>query len=98
VRSGTDLAGRRVLLTGASRGVGRAVARRLVAAGADVLGTARDEQLPDEVAREVTDGPGSFVPVVADLTNPATPPLRRGWPRSSTSSGARSTSCSATPG
>ncbi|MBB3676904.1 SDR family NAD(P)-dependent oxidoreductase [Modestobacter versicolor] len=69
----TDLTGRRVLLTGASRGVGRAVARRLVAAGADVLGTARDEQLLDELARELTGGPGTFVPVVADLTDPATP-------------------------
>jgi NAD(P)-dependent dehydrogenase (short-subunit alcohol dehydrogenase family) len=69
----TDLTGRRVLLTGASRGVGRAVARRLVRSGADVIGTARDEQLLDEVARAATDGPGSFVPVVADLTDPATP-------------------------
>ena len=67
-----DLTGRRVLLTGASRGVGRAVARRLVAAGADVLGTGRDEQLLDGLAREVT-GPGSFVPVTAELTDPATP-------------------------
>jgi len=68
-----DLAGRRVLLTGASRGVGAAVARRLVAAGADVLGTARDEGLLDELARELTGGPGSFAPVVADLTDPAAP-------------------------
>jgi NAD(P)-dependent dehydrogenase (short-subunit alcohol dehydrogenase family) len=71
--TGADLTGRRVLLTGASRGVGRAVARRLVRAGADVIGTARDEQLLDEVARAATDGPGSFVPAVADLTDPATP-------------------------
>jgi NAD(P)-dependent dehydrogenase (short-subunit alcohol dehydrogenase family) len=71
--SPADLTGRRVLLTGASRGVGRAVARRLVRAGADVVGTARDEQLLDEVARAATGGPGSFVPVVADLTDPATP-------------------------
>ena len=69
-----DLTGRRVLLTGASRGVGRAVARRLVAAGADVLGTARDAALLDEVAAEVS-GAGTFTPVVADLTDPSTPAL-----------------------
>ena len=67
-----DLTGRRVLLTGASRGVGRAVARRLVAAGADVLGTGRDAALLDEVAAEVT-GPGTFAAVAADLTDPGTP-------------------------
>ena len=69
----SDLAGRRVLLTGASRGVGRAVARRLVAAGADVLGTGRHQRLLDELAGELTGGPGSFGPVVAELTDPATP-------------------------
>jgi len=71
--SSTELTGRRLLLTGASRGVGRAVARRLVAAGADVIGTGRDERLLDGLARELTAGPGSFVPVVAELTDPATP-------------------------
>ena len=68
-----DLTGRRVLLTGASRGVGRAVARRLVAAGADVLGTGRDERLLDELAAELTRGPGAFAPVAVELTDPATP-------------------------
>ncbi|MFO0997793.1 MAG: SDR family oxidoreductase [Alphaproteobacteria bacterium] len=33
------LAGRRAVVTGATRGIGRAIAARLVAAGADVLGT-----------------------------------------------------------
>ena len=73
--STTDLARRRVLLTGASRGVGRAVARRLVAAGADVVGVGRDDQALDELARSLTSGPGSFVPVAVDLTDPATPAL-----------------------
>ena len=68
-----DLAGRRVLLTGASRGVGAAVARRLVGAGADVLGTARDAALLDQLAGELTGGAGTFTPMVADLTHPDTP-------------------------
>ncbi|MGY1858219.1 SDR family NAD(P)-dependent oxidoreductase [Modestobacter sp. SYSU DS0290] len=70
---GTSLAGRRVLLTGASRGVGRAIARRLVAEGADVLGTARDAAALDALTGELTGGPGSFTAVVAELTDEATP-------------------------
>ncbi|MGY5882523.1 SDR family NAD(P)-dependent oxidoreductase [Modestobacter lacusdianchii] len=68
-----DLAGRRVLLTGASRGVGAAVARQLVAAGADVLGTARDAAALDALAAELADAPGSFTSLVAELTDEATP-------------------------
>ena len=64
-----DLAGRRVLLTGASRGVGAAVARRLVAAGADVIGTARDAAALDRLAAELADGPGSSTAVLAELTD-----------------------------
>ncbi|WP_336033568.1 SDR family NAD(P)-dependent oxidoreductase [Geodermatophilus sp. FMUSA9-8] len=75
--AGRDLTGRRVLVTGASRGVGRAVVGALVAAGADVLGTARDAGRLDALAAEVT-GPGRFEPVVADLTDPAAPALLAG--------------------
>lgn len=44
-----ELAGRRVVLTGGSRGIGAGIARRLLAAGADVLTTARTapDTLPD---------------------------------------------------
>ena len=69
------LAGRRVLLTGASRGVGRATARRLVAEGADVIGTARSGDLLASLAEELADGPGAFTPVVAELTDPDAPKL-----------------------
>lgn len=40
-----SLKGRRVLLTGASRGVGFASARALLEEGAEVLGIARDPEI-----------------------------------------------------
>jgi len=41
-----ELAGKRALVTGGSRGIGAAVARRLLAAGAEVLTTARSDASP----------------------------------------------------
>lgn len=57
--AGDDLAGRRALVTGASRGTGAAIAARLRAAGADVLGAARSRP---------TDWPDPDRFVEADLT------------------------------
>lgn len=49
-----DLRGRTALVTGASRGLGAATARRLARCGADVVVTHRDnEQLAEQVADEV---------------------------------------------
>lgn len=53
------------VVTGASRGFGRAIAAALVAAGTGVVGVARDEQ----ALRAVRDDLGeSFTPVAADAT------------------------------
>ncbi|AKU17303.1 SDR family NAD(P)-dependent oxidoreductase [Luteipulveratus mongoliensis] len=48
-----DLAGRRVLITGAARGIGAALARRLHAAGAEVAILGLEPELLQEVAAEV---------------------------------------------
>lgn len=48
-----SLAGRTVLVTGASRGIGRAVAKGMAVAGADVIVVARKTAALDEVRSEV---------------------------------------------
>jgi 3-oxoacyl-[acyl-carrier protein] reductase len=49
----TELAGKVALVTGASRGIGRAVALELAAAGCDIMLTARDRDALAAVAAEV---------------------------------------------
>jgi 3-oxoacyl-[acyl-carrier protein] reductase len=69
------LSGRACVVTGASRGIGRATARRLCAEGADVLLVARgEEQLieaADECAAAGETGGGRAESLVADVADPA---------------------------
>ncbi|MGJ3507789.1 SDR family oxidoreductase [Enemella sp. A6] len=60
------LAGKAVIITGASSGVGLATARMLVAEGAHVVGCARDANRLADVAEELH-GPGSFTGVAGDV-------------------------------
>ena len=63
------LVGTTAIVTGASRGFGRAIATALSAAGAGVVGVARTGALLDEVRSELGD---TFTGVVADAADPAT--------------------------
>lgn len=56
------------VVTGASRGFGRAIATALVTAGTDVVGVARGEQGLQAVRTALGE---RFVPVIADATDPA---------------------------
>ena len=49
----SELAGKVALVTGASRGIGRAIALELAAAGCDIMATARDRTALEGVAAEV---------------------------------------------
>ena len=66
----TDLDGQAALVTGASSGIGRAIAATLANAGADVVLVARRADELDIVAAEIVSRGGRGVPVVADLSDP----------------------------
>jgi short-subunit dehydrogenase len=65
------VAGRRILITGASAGIGRACALLLADLGAPVALLARREQQLTAVADEITDAGGVAEVVVCDLSDPA---------------------------
>lgn len=75
-----NLSGTTAVVTGASRGFGRAIAVALAARGAHVVGVARDEVLLKEVSNDLG---ARFTPEVADITEPsiATRLLSRYRPR-----------------
>jgi NAD(P)-dependent dehydrogenase (short-subunit alcohol dehydrogenase family) len=62
------MTGRRVVVTGASRGIGLAIAERFVAAGDHVTALSRNAEGLDRLARE-TKGPGSLVAPLCDVTD-----------------------------
>ncbi len=73
VLSGWNLAGKRVLVTGVSAGLGVETARALAAHGAQVVGAARDlrkaESATDEVRKDAAASSGSFELIALDLAS-----------------------------
>lgn len=67
-----SLHGRGAVVTGAARGIGAAVARRLVEAGAAVVLADRDIELANVVANALEqEGPGTAVALAADVNDSA---------------------------
>jgi 3-oxoacyl-[acyl-carrier protein] reductase len=59
---------RRAVVTGASRGIGRAIASALAAEGADVVAAARNAQKLKELAASVAEGTGTITAHAADMS------------------------------
>jgi 2-deoxy-D-gluconate 3-dehydrogenase len=70
--SAFDLTGRLAAVTGARRGIGRAMAQSLAEAGADIIGvSANMETTGSQVEADVTAAGRSFEAIRADLADPA---------------------------
>ena len=65
----TNMHGTTAIVTGASRGFGRAIATALARSGAHVVGVARDQAGLDKVQADIGD---AFTPVPADAADPVT--------------------------
>ena len=66
-----DIRGSRILVTGASRGIGAAIAADLAGQGAEVLAVARSEDKLEELAHADADTGGAIRPTPCDLTDAA---------------------------
>jgi NAD(P)-dependent dehydrogenase (short-subunit alcohol dehydrogenase family) len=65
-----DLTGRNVLVTGASRGIGRAIAIDMAGHGATVMCTGRDRATLDGTVSEIVTAGGSAQSLTCDLSHP----------------------------
>ncbi len=61
------LDGKTVVVTGASRGIGRVIATTLAGAGADIIGVARSKDRLSELSAEITSLGRNFLGLPADL-------------------------------
>jgi len=77
----TGLEGKRALVTGASRGIGRAIALDLAAAGCDVAGAARSGDALATLGAEIEAAGRGFLPVELDVAAPGAIPgaIERAW-------------------
>ncbi|MEQ1884945.1 MAG: SDR family NAD(P)-dependent oxidoreductase [Bryobacteraceae bacterium] len=73
--SARPLAGKTAIVTGASKGIGRAIAQRLARDGANVVITARDQAALDSVVAEIRASGGKAVALALDLRQQEAPSM-----------------------
>jgi 3-oxoacyl-[acyl-carrier protein] reductase len=66
-----QIAGKTALVTGASRGIGFAIAEGLVAEGVRVVMAARGQAALDAAAERLAGGPGEAVPIASNVADPS---------------------------
>ncbi len=69
----SELAGKVMVVTGASRGIGRAIAAASAEAGANVMLTSRRQQSLDEAATAIGSAPGDVATFAANAGDPDAP-------------------------
>src|SRR5262245_54495422 len=67
------LAGKAAIVTGASKGIGRAIAGRLAQEGADVVLSARDQAALDLAVHEIQSAGGNALSIALDRRKPDAP-------------------------
>lgn len=63
------LTGKKVLVTGGSKGIGRACVTEMAMLGAEVLFTAREPEAIDALLKELSNAPGKVTGIVSDATS-----------------------------
>src|ERR1700744_348743 len=67
-----QLTGKRAIVTGGSRGIGKAIARKLAEGGVDVVIAARGREAREATAKELAQATGrKIVPIAADMGDDA---------------------------
>src|SRR5262249_20007331 len=66
-----SVAGQVVLVSGGSRGIGRAIAEGFAQRGATVIITGRDQAGVEQTAKEISPSGGTVRPIVCDVADPA---------------------------
>src|SRR5437868_15332174 len=69
-----DMKGKVAVITGSTKGIGRAIAERMAEHGAKVVISSRKQDACDQVSREINDtyGKGKSIPVAANISSKET--------------------------